>query len=160
MTDHAAAVEAVRARHEEDDKLWALDSRSRPANWRQAHADRATLLRAYEAVVAFIAASGTVVQAGVDFVKNHADQLATLRAQHAALVAECEGLRGELTDFLMRTAKARELQAMLDEQRATLDAARAYIQHLAGCWRAVNIHNGCSCGRDALLATLGGAEGA
>ena len=118
MTDHAAAVEAVHA--------WNCACAIVEGGDKYCHELRATLLRAYEAVVAFIAASGTVVQAGVDFVKNHADQLATLRAQHAAVVAECEGLRGELTDFLMRTAKARELQIMLDEQRAVLDAALAW----------------------------------
>jgi len=50
MTDHAAAVEAVRARHQDDDRdpeYWM----SKADNARDAHADRATLLRAYEMAV-------------------------------------------------------------------------------------------------------------
>jgi hypothetical protein len=116
--DHAAAVEAVRARHEADKQHeWPLD------HWfDQLQEDRGTLLRAYAAVVAerdFIAASGTVVQAGVDFVKNHADQLATLRAQHAALVAERERLHDQLAREWVRLRavstyeEARQLLATL-----------------------------------------------
>jgi len=88
MTNHAAAVEAVRARHGAFDLDYAmLDP------WgsvRLLEADRATLLRAYEAVVAernFIAASRDLVQAGVNLVKDHANQLIALRAQHAAAEA-------------------------------------------------------------------------
>jgi hypothetical protein len=86
--DHAAAVEAVRARHEADKQHeWPLD------HWfDQLQEDRGTLLRAYEAVV---------------------------------------------EDHRIRTAKARELQIMLDEQRAVLDAALAWESGKQGAVRTL-----------------------
>jgi hypothetical protein len=98
MIDHAAAVEAIRKRIQEQGE-WTM---FRPMSGRdeydnprlnaveQAHADRATLLRAYEAVVE------ERDNAQADARECHAMHCAesatvtTLRAQHAALV---EGLQ-------------------------------------------------------------------
>jgi hypothetical protein len=83
MTDHAAAVEAIRKRHD----AFSPDSYAGETYWRNRardlHADRATLLRAYEAVVA-------ESESRLDTLTNLYKENATLRAQHAALV---EGLQ-------------------------------------------------------------------
>jgi hypothetical protein len=93
VTNHAAAVEAVRGRWLQRRAAWMRGSENADPTveeaW-QANDDCATLLRAYEAVVAernFIAASRDLVQAGVNLVKDHANQLTALRAQHAAAEA-------------------------------------------------------------------------
>jgi hypothetical protein len=86
--DHAAAVEAVRKRHEESERRldavrleYGID-RVAPG-WLEAHADRATLLRAYEAVA-------LREKDLIDSLEEEEKENATLRAQHAALV---EGLQ-------------------------------------------------------------------
>jgi hypothetical protein len=80
MTDHAAAVEGVRVRHRRDE-ISAV--RNGTEQWsqraRDAHADRATLLRAYED-----AALTRDQLSDALSVRDH--ELTTLRAQHAALV--------------------------------------------------------------------------
>ncbi len=91
MTDHAAAVEAVRARHGAFDLDYAmLDP------WgsvRLLEADRATLLRAYEAVVEDRDAyQRTIAQQDAC--------IATLRAQHAALVDTNNELSMEISSLL------------------------------------------------------------
>ena len=123
VTDHAGAVAAVREHHYEisfDFERICYECRQ---EW---PCETIALLRAYEAVVAerdFIAASGTVVQAGVDFVKNHADQLATLRAQHAALVKQLDAARALVTRWQDEYSGEFLIGTITDELLATLGGA-------------------------------------
>ncbi|HME96795.1 MAG TPA: hypothetical protein VKN16_21545 [Methylomirabilota bacterium] len=86
----------------------------------------ATLLRAYEAVVAernFIAASRDLVQAGVNFVKDHANQLTALRAQHAAAEAV---LDAALAWEKEQTGQLGWYERMSPDELDLHDAIRAY----------------------------------
>jgi hypothetical protein len=129
MTDHAAAVEAVRARWQQRrDAWWKPSENATPTTdeaW-QANDDCATLLRAHEAVDNQRAAAE---MAGDEWCRR----FDTLRAQHAALVAE----------------KDRAL-ALVRAPDSTNDGGPANLVEIVESLLSIQRQ---------LLATLGGAEG-
>ena len=151
----AAAVEAVRARHRLDEPAVPIPAHPEASPARQwisqLHADRATLLREYEAVVeeledgneAYRAVMREACEGGVTYstddrlhctcVPHLREGIQTLRAQHAALVA---GLR-EIKNTQGKVCETYEL------------CTHVACQSSYHSWSIA----------DELLATLGGAEG-
>ncbi|HTH63248.1 MAG TPA: hypothetical protein VL563_01095 [Gemmatimonadales bacterium] len=119
MTDLAAAVEAVRARH-----VWA--ERIPKEKWTEqlmqdqleaAHLDRATLLRAYEDVVARWKAQRDALKVTWEAKEN---ENATLRAQHAALVPVLDAA------LAWEAAWTEDFETCGAERRELVKAIRAY----------------------------------
>jgi hypothetical protein len=154
MTDHAAAVEEIRKRHR------AVDG-APLASWgalaEQAHRDRATLLRAYEAMVKQrddwkAQPEHVCPRCEYALMCDANEQLTTLRAQHAALTAECEGLRKDMLAAANVALKWVERERKL---QTALGAAREFMQHREWCLQQGMGRPTCECGLSQLLATLG-----